>query len=443
MFGTDGVRGVANQELTSELALKLGRAGAYALCQNMPRGHLVIGRDTRVSGDMLEAALVAGICSVGVSVLKVGVVPTPAVAYLCQTLGAMGGIVISASHNPVIDNGIKFFDARGFKLTDEKEEEIEQFMHSEANKIPVPVAGEIGRAYNAEDAAERYIKFLKDTVPVDLTGLKIVVDGANGAASQIAPRLLFELGAEVVPIYCNPNGVNINAVCGSTYPASLQEKVIACKADLGLAYDGDADRLIAVDETGEIVDGDQIMVICANQMRKKGTLAKDTVVVTVMSNLGLHLALKKNQIKVIETKVGDRYVLEELLRLGTNFGGEQSGHIIFLNHSSTGDGILTSLKLLSVIKESGASLKELAAQMERLPQVLENVPVRNKQQVMASPVLKEAIQRKGRLLAGNGRILVRPSGTEEVVRIMVEGRDIAQLREIVNELTAVTKELAG
>ncbi|GAB6273974.1 MAG: phosphoglucosamine mutase [Peptococcaceae bacterium] len=441
MFGTDGVRGVANQELTSELALKLGRAGAFALCQNVPGGHLVIGRDTRASGDMLEAALIAGICSTGVNVLKVGVVPTPAVAYLCRTLGAMGGIVISASHNPVIDNGIKFFDTRGFKLTDEKEEEIERLMYAEANKIPVPVAGEIGRVYEVEDAAERYINFLKDAAPVDLTGLKIVVDGANGAASQIAPVLLLELGAEVVPIYCNPNGVNINAVCGSTYPASLQEKVIVCEADLGLAYDGDADRLIAVDKTGEIVDGDQIMVICANQMHKKGVLAKNTVVVTVMSNLGLHLALKKNQIKVIETKVGDRYVLEGLLNFGANFGGEQSGHIIFLNHSPTGDGILTSLKLLSEVKENGTSLKELADQMERLPQILENVPVRNKQQVMASPALEEAIWQKERLLAGNGRILVRPSGTEEVVRIMVEGRDIMQLREIVNELTAVAKRL--
>jgi len=441
MFGTDGVRGVANRELTPELALKLGRAGAFVLSRGLPGCRLVIGRDTRVSGDMLEAALVAGICSVGVDVLKVGVMPTPAVAYLTRALGAAGGVVISASHNPVADNGIKFFGPSGYKLADEVEEEIERLVVG-SGEIPAPIGGGVGRCYEVTDAADRYIAFLMEAVPVDLSGMKIVLDCANGAASRVAPRLLRKLGAEVVPIFHLPDGVNINDGCGSTRPAALQAAVREHGAGLGLAHDGDADRVLAVDENGNLVDGDQIMVICARDLKSKGRLAKNTVVVTVMSNLGLHLALQESGIKVIQTRVGDRYVLEELLRTGATFGGEQSGHIIFLEHNTTGDGILTGLKLLSVVRENGAALSELAACMERLPQLLENVRVADKEKVINHPELAAAIREHERRLAGCGRILVRPSGTEPLVRVMAEGRDMDGLRAIVGELVDLIGRLA-
>lgn len=441
MFGTDGVRGVANRELTADLALKIGRAGAYVLAQKFPGAPLVIGRDTRISGDMLEGALVAGICSAGVRVLKVGVLPTPAIAYLTRALGAAGGVVISASHNPVADNGIKFFGSDGFKLPDSVEEEIESLVDRQ-EKIPSPVGHEVGCCSAVAAAGDLYLSFLKEKAPVDLSGLKIVVDCANGAASYVMPRFLRELGAEVVPVFHRPNGVNINDACGSTCPQALREMVLSCGADLGLACDGDADRLIAVDEQGNVVDGDQIMVICGRDLKARGKLAKNTVVVTVMSNLGLHLALRRDGIEIIETKVGDRYVLEEMLKSGATFGGEQSGHILFLDDHTTGDGVLTALKLLSVVVGRGAALSELAAQMERLPQLLENVPVSDKQKVMASPHLQEAIRRQLLKLNGQGRILVRPSGTEPLIRVMAEGRDLEELRVIVKELTQVVRKLA-
>jgi phosphoglucosamine mutase len=441
LFGTDGVRGVANKDLTPDLALKLGWAGAYVLSQKLPGAPLVIGRDTRISGDMLEAALVAGICSAGVRVLKVGMLPTPAIAYLTHALGAAGGVVISASHNPVADNGIKFFGSNGFKLPDDVEDEIEQLINSKQT-VSLPVGHEIGCCYQVEEAGDRYLDFLKEKVPVNLTGLKIVVDCANGAASYVIPRLLRDLGANVVPLFHCPDGVNINAACGSTYPAVLQETVVARKADLGLACDGDADRLIAVDERGNIVDGDQIMVICGRDMKARGKLVNNTVVVTVMSNLGLHLAFRKDGVKVIETKVGDRYVLGELLRTGATFGGEQSGHLLFLDDHTTGDGALTALKLLAVVVNRGAALSELAMQMERLPQLLENIPVTKKQKIMASPLLQESIARCEQKLNGQGRILVRPSGTEPLIRVMGEGRDLSELRLIVEELAQVVKNLA-
>ncbi|AEG16389.1 phosphoglucosamine mutase [Desulfofundulus kuznetsovii DSM 6115] len=439
IFGTDGVRGVANRELTPELALKLGRAGAYVLSRGLPGASLVVGWDTRISSDMLEAALTAGICSAGVNVLKVGVMPTAAIAYLTRALGAAGGVVISASHNPMDDNGIKFFGASGYKLSDGMEEEIEQLV-SCPDRIPAPVGAGVGRAYPVVDAVDRYVAFLKDTVSCDFSGLKVVVDCANGAASRVAPRVLAELGAEVIPIFNAPDGVNINAGCGSTHPVALQEAVLEHGAHLGLAHDGDADRVIAVDGRGNPVDGDQIMVILARALQKKGRLAKNTVVATVMSNLGLDLALGQSGIRVLKTRVGDRYVLEELLRSGATFGGEQSGHIIMLDYNTTGDGILTALQLLQVVRETGATLQELAAQMEKLPQLLENVRVTDKEKVMNSPVLARAIREQEERLAGQGRILVRPSGTEPLVRVMVEGRDMDLLRSIAGKLVDVIRK---
>ncbi|AGL00167.1 phosphoglucosamine mutase [Desulfoscipio gibsoniae] len=441
LFGTDGVRGVANKDLTPELAYKLGRAGAYALANGQGPGRLVVGRDTRVSGDMLEAALSAGICSTGVDVLTVGVIPTPAIALLTRELDAAGGVVISASHNPVEDNGIKFFGPSGYKLTDEKEQRIEQLLSDGDAGLPSPVGAGVGRIHRVTDADDRYVAFLKGTIPGDFSGLKIVVDCANGAAYWVAPRVLAELGAEVIAVFNTPDGVNINDGCGSTHPEKLREAVLQHGADLGLAHDGDADRLIAVDHLGNLVDGDQIMVICARHLKAQSQLPKNTVVVTVMSNLGLHLAMREAGIEVLQTKVGDRYVLEELLHSGAVFGGEQSGHILFLEHSPTGDGLLTALQLLAVVKATGRSLAELARQMERLPQLLENVRVADKHQVMTSPVLEQSIAAMEKSLAGQGRILVRPSGTESLVRVMAEGRDMEQLQAIVGELVDVVNGL--
>ncbi|MDD3653582.1 MAG: phosphoglucosamine mutase [Desulfotomaculaceae bacterium] len=439
MFGTDGVRGIANRDLTPEMAFKLGRAGAYILAGGNSN-RMVIGKDTRISGDMLEAALVAGICSAGVDAVTLGVMPTPAIAYLTRELKAAAGVVISASHNPVDDNGIKFFSSSGYKLSDEIEANIEALVINECVGVPYPEGGGIGRLQRMHDAADRYVEFASSVFKMDLSGLKIVVDCANGAAYQVAPRIFSELGAEVVTINAQPDGININDRCGSTHPEALMKAVISTKADLGLAHDGDADRVLAVDAGGRLVDGDQIMVICARHLMKKGLLAKKTVVVTVMSNLGLHLALQDSGIQVIETKVGDRYVLEELLRTGARFGGEQSGHIISLDHNTTGDGILTALQLLSVMKESGLPLEQLAAQMERFPQLLVNVPVVDKSQVMCSPVLAEAIKELEIKLGGKGRILVRPSGTESLVRVMAEGRNMDQLQEIVGKLVDVIEK---
>ena len=441
MFGTDGVRGVANRDLSPDLAFKLGRAGAHILARDCSNTRVVIGRDTRISGDMLEAALVAGICSAGVNVLKVGVMPTPGIAYLTRELHAAAGVVISASHNPVEDNGIKFFGASGYKLSDEIEAEIEALVMDDCAGVPSPMGGEVGRVRVVRDAADRYVKFACSSINTDLTGLKIVVDCANGAASQIAPRIYRELGAEVIPIFNNPDGVNINRGCGSTHPETLMEAVISSGADLGLAHDGDADRVLAVDGAGRLVDGDQIMVICARNLKSKDCLDKNTVVVTVMSNLGLHHAMRESAINIVETKVGDRYVLEKLLRTGARFGGEQSGHIIFLDHNTTGDGILTALHLLAVVKEEGRSLEQLAAQMERLPQLLENVQVQDKNLVMSSPILARAIKEEEKGMSGSGRILVRPSGTEPLVRVMVEGRNMAQLKEIVRRLANIILEI--
>lgn len=441
MFGTDGVRGVANRDLSPETAFKLGRAGAHILTRLCASDRIVIGKDTRISGDMLEAAMVAGICSAGVNVLKAGIMPTPAIAYLTRELNAAAGVVISASHNPVEDNGIKFFGASGYKLSDEVEAEIEALVIDDCAGVASPVGGDVGRVFEVRDAADRYVKFACSTINTDLKGLKIVVDCANGAAYQLAPRIYRELGAEVTPIFNNPDGININCGCGSTHPEALMKAVISSGADLGLAHDGDADRVLAVDAAGRLIDGDQIMVICAGNLKKKGCLAENTAVVTVMSNLGLHLAMRESGIRVLETKVGDRYVLEELMRTGAKFGGEQSGHILFLDHNTTGDGILTALHLLAVMKEEGQPLARLADQMERLPQLLVNVQVMDKNLVMSSIALARAIKEEEQAMDGTGRILVRQSGTEPLVRVMAEGRNMERLKEIIGRLSNIILEI--
>ncbi|HHY27256.1 MAG TPA: phosphoglucosamine mutase [Desulfitobacterium dehalogenans] len=438
LFGTDGVRGVANQELTPDLAFRLGQAGAYVLSKEHPHPRIVIGKDTRISGDMLEAALIAGICSVGADVLRVGVLPTPGIAYLARTLEASAGVVISASHNPVQDNGIKFFSCTGYKLPDAVEEEIEDLVRSHEKPWTTPIGGEVGRVIEVQDAERRYMDFLKRTVG-SLAGIKVVYDGSNGAAFRVGPQVLRELGVEVIPLSVTPDGVNINAGCGSTHTEVLQQAVVEHKADLGLANDGDADRLIAVDEEGKVVDGDFIMVICALALKAKGQLAGNSIVVTVMSNLGLHIALKEAGVKVYETQVGDRYVMEELLKTGAKLGGEQSGHIIFLDYNTTGDGLLTALQLLAVLKEQGKPISKLAAQMQRLPQVLINVQVKDKKKAMENPYVFQKVEEVKRFLGDRGRVLVRPSGTESLVRVMVEGQDHEQLMGLAQSVVDIIK----
>lgn len=433
LFGTDGVRGVANSQLTPVLAFRLGQAGAYVLSKEHPHPRIIIGKDTRISGDMLESALIAGICSVGADVLRVGVLPTPGIALLTRTLDVSAGVVISASHNPVQDNGIKFFDSTGYKLPDAIEDEIERIVLSEEKPWQTPIGGEVGRVIEVEDAESRYKDFLKTTVG-RLDGIKVVLDCANGAASFVGPKVLQEVGVEVISICNTPDGVNINADCGSTHPESLQRAVLDYGADLGLAMDGDADRLIAVDEQGTILDGDFIMLICALAQKEIGKLAQNAVVVTVMSNLGLHLALKGAGIKIYETQVGDRYVMEELIRTGAQLGGEQSGHIIFLDKNTTGDGLLTAFQLLSVLKERQLPLSKLASQMQRLPQVLLNARVKHKERLMKEARILAKVQEAEEMLNGKGRVLVRPSGTEPLIRVMVEGPDQEKLKELAQEV---------
>ena len=440
LFGTDGVRGVANRDLTAELAFRLGRAGAYVLNRHGARPRIMIGKDTRISGDMLEAALAVGILSVGGDCIRAGVIPTPGLAYLVRTMDCCAGAMISASHNPVPDNGIKFFAGDGFKLPDAVEDEIEALVRDEQFPFPQPVGGELGRVAVDGDCAERYLDFLREQArDLDLTGLKLVIDCANGAASHIAPRLFAGLGAQMQSIYSEPNGININAGCGSTHTGPLQRVVPDLEADLGLAFDGDADRLIAVDEQGSVVDGDQTMVICGLARKRKGTLPGNRVVVSVMSNLGLREAFRNAGIEVPETRVGDRYILEEMRRSQAVLGGEQSGHIIFLDRATTGDGLLTALELLKVVRESGQPLSRLAGQMTRFPQVLVNVQVQNKQALHGHPVIAEAVRCAEQKLAGRGRILVRPSGTEPLVRVMGEGPQEDELMEVVSELSEVVK----
>ncbi|EEW50258.1 phosphoglucosamine mutase [Corynebacterium efficiens YS-314] len=443
LFGTDGVRGLANKTLTAPLALKLGAAAAHVLTAGTrPHGRrpvAIVGRDPRVSGEMLAAALAAGMASRGVDVLRVGVIPTPGVAFLTDDYGADMGVMISASHNPMPDNGIKFFSAGGHKLPDEVEDEIERVM----DDLPEegPTGHGIGRVIEeAPDARGRYLQHLADAVPTDLSGITVVVDAANGAASVIAPQAYEAAGAKVIAIHNTPNAYNINEKCGSTHMDQIQAAVLEHGADLGLAHDGDADRCLAVDSDGNIVDGDQIMAILAIAMKENSELRKNTLVATVMSNLGLKLAMEKADIQLRTTKVGDRYVLEELNAGGFALGGEQSGHIVLPDHGTTGDGTLTGLSLMARMAATGKPLSELAAAMTVLPQVLINVPVADKSSIMKSANVQAAVAAAEEELGGTGRVLLRPSGTEELFRVMVEAAEQEQARRVAGRLAAVVAE---
>ncbi|PLA15245.1 phosphoglucosamine mutase [Corynebacterium riegelii] len=440
LFGTDGVRGLANEALTASMALKLGAAAATVLTKDRRsesrRPTALIGRDPRVSGEMLAAAMAAGMASKGVDVLRVGVIPTPGLAFLTDDYGADIGVMISASHNPMPDNGIKFFSDGGKKLPDDVEDEIEAAMAQLDETGPTGTG--IGRVIEeAPDAQERYLAHLKEAVSTDLSDIKVVVDCANGAASQVAPKAYAAAGAEVVAIFNKPNAFNINDGSGSTHMEQIQEAVVEHGADIGLAHDGDADRCLAVDAEGNIVDGDQIMAILATGMKERNALHDNTLVATVMSNLGLKLAMAEQGIELKETAVGDRYVLEELGRGDYSLGGEQSGHLVIPAHATTGDGTLTGLSLMARMAESGKSLAELAGVMKVLPQVLINVPVSNKGKIMDAVEVQEAIREAEAELGSSGRVLLRPSGTEELFRVMVEAADEEQARKVAGALAAV------
>lgn len=446
LFGTDGVRGIANLELTAEMAYKLGQAGAYVLtAETKHTPKIIVGMDTRISGDMLESALVAGICSVGAETICLGVVPTPAVSYLVRLYNADAGVVISASHNPYEFNGIKFFNSNGYKLPDAIENRIESIILDNSEEIPLPVGKNIGVKSIRESALEDYSNFLKKTIDVDFKGLKIAMDCSNGAAFEVAPATLFELGAEVFVINNEPDGVNINKDCGSTHLGALQKFVKDTGADIGLAFDGDADRLLVVDEKGNIIDGDQIMAIIGLDLKEKGNLAQNTIVATVMSNLGLDILAKKQGITIAKTKVGDRYVLEEMRDNGYILGGEQSGHIIFLQHNTTGDGLLTALQLLQVLKHTGKKPSELASVMHILPQVLKNAKVKNENKncYMEDKVIAGMCTELESEFHGEGRVLIRPSGTEPLVRVMIEGKDQEYITKRAIELSKVIEERLG
>lgn len=446
-FGTDGVRGVANQELTPELAFKLGRFGGYILTKETSKPKILIGRDPRISGPMLENALIAGLLSIGAEVMRLGVITTPGVAYLTKALNANAGVMISASHNPVEDNGIKFFGPDGFKLIDAQEEEIERLLHQEdemEDDLPRPIAGEIGTVSDYFEGGQKYLRFLKQTLSEDFTGLKVAVDCAHGAASSLANHLFADLNAD--DIFCigsSPNGVNINAGVGSTHPEGLVDLVLEKGADVGLAFDGDADRLIAVDEKGQIVDGDQIMYIVAKYMYDNGRLVDNTIVSTVMSNLGFYKALEEAGIQTKQTAVGDRYVMEEMRKGGYSLGGEQSGHIIFLEHSTTGDGLLSGIQLLQIMKVTGKPLSKLASEWSHYPQKLVNVKVADKYALHSSSVIADEINKVEKSMNGEGRILVRPSGTEPLVRVMAEAATKEKCEEIVEQIVDVVKRELG
>jgi phosphoglucosamine mutase len=446
LFGTDGVRGVANLEpMTSEIAMQLGRAAAHIFMRRAGRHQVVIGKDTRLSGYMLESALTSGICSMGVDVLLVGPMPTPAIAFLTRSLRADAGVVISASHNPYQDNGIKFFSNEGFKLPDEVEGRIEQLIISDEIKHLRPTADAIGKAYRIGDAEGRYIEFVKRSLPkdLDLQGIKLVVDCANGAAYKVAPAVLRELGAEIEVIANSPDGMNINDGCGAVHPERLQEAVRLHGAHIGIALDGDADRAIFVCEQGKIVDGDHVMAALGLDLHTQGQLARKTVVGTVMSNFGLELAMKKAGIELVRTPVGDRYLMERMLAEGHNFGGEQSGHFIFLDHNTTGDGLISALQILSLMKRTGTPLSELAKAMTAVPQILLNVQVKHKPDLNQIPDIQQAIKTAEATLNGTGRVLVRYSGTEALLRIMVEGERDSTIREVADHLADVVRARIG
>ncbi len=446
LFGTDGIRGVANLEpMTSEIAMQLGRAAAHIFMRRAGRHQVVIGKDTRLSGYMLESALTSGICSMGVDVLLVGPMPTPAIAFLTRSLRADAGVVISASHNPYQDNGIKFFSNEGFKLPDEVEARIEQLIISDEIKHLRPTADAIGKAYRIGDAEGRYIEFVKRSLPrdLDLQGIKLVVDCANGAAYKVAPAVLRELGAEIEIIGDKPDGLNINDGCGAVHPERVQEAVRRHGAHLGIALDGDADRAIFVCEQGKIVDGDHVMAALGLDLHAQGQLACKTVVGTVMSNFGLELAMNKAGIQLMRTPVGDRYLMERMLADGYNFGGEQSGHFIFLDHNTTGDGLISALQILSLMKRTGTPLSELAKAMTAVPQILLNVQVKHKPDLNQIPDIQQAIKTAEAALNGSGRVLVRYSGTEALLRIMVEGERDSTIREVADHLADIVRARIG
>lgn len=440
LFGTDGVRGVANQELTPELAYQIGRAGAYVLtCEANHKPKILVGRDTRISGGVLECALVAGLCSVGADVVLAGVIPTPAIAYLVRSENFDSGVMISASHNSFEYNGIKFFSGEGYKLSDEIEERIEAIILENAEEPARPTHDGVGKVGTDETLCDKYIRFAQSTVEEQFSGLKIAIDCANGASSVTAKKALEGLGAEVCVLHDCPDGVNINDNCGSTHMESLQKFTVDCGADLGLAFDGDADRVLAVDENGALVDGDKIMLICAQDLKRRGKLAKNMVVATVMSNLGFFVAAQEQSLDVMRTKVGDRYVLEEMLAGGYSIGGEQSGHVILLEHNTTGDGLVTGLQLISALKRSGQKMSEAAAVMQVYPQVLINAVVKpeNKEKYTEDAEITAMIEEIEAEFASTGRVLIRPSGTEPFVRVMIEGQDelkIAQKARLLSDL---------
>ncbi|GES32832.1 phosphoglucosamine mutase [Streptomyces angustmyceticus] len=449
LFGTDGVRGVANADLTAELALGLSVAAAHVLAEaGTFEGHrpvAVVGRDPRASGEFLEAAVVAGLASAGVDVLRVGVLPTPAVAYLTGSLGADLGVMLSASHNPMPDNGIKFFARGGHKLADELEDRIEETYraHSSGEPWERPTGAGVGRVTVYDEGFDNYVAHLVGVLPNRLDGLKVVIDGAHGAAARVSPEAFARAGAEVITIGTEPDGLNINDGCGSTHLGLLRAAVVEHGADLGVAHDGDADRCLAVDREGNEVDGDQILAVLALGMREAGMLRKNTVVATVMSNLGFKLAMERAGIDLVRTAVGDRYVLEEMKAHGFALGGEQSGHVIVLDHATTGDGTLTGLMLGARVAATGRSLAELAGVMERLPQILINVPDVDRTRVATAPELTAAVAEAERELGATGRVLLRPSGTEPLVRVMVEAADIEQARAVAERLADAVKSALG
>ena len=442
-FGTDGVRGVANSELTPELAFKLGRFGGYVLTKDKERPKVLIGRDTRVSGHMLEGALVAGLLSIGAEVMRLGVISTPGVAYLTKATGAQAGVMISASHNPVADNGIKFFGPDGFKLSDEQELEIENLMDVEVDELPRPVGSDLGQVNDYFEGSQKYLQHLKQTADEDFSGIHVALDCAHGATSSLATYLFADLDADLSTMGASPNGLNINEGVGSTHPEALAKFLKEKGADVGLSFDGDGDRLIAIDENGEIVDGDQIMYICAKYMKEHGQLKQGTVVSTVMSNLGFYKAVEVQGIHSVPTAVGDRYVVEEMRKSGYNLGGEQSGHIIFLDYNTTGDGLLTGVQLINIMKITQKPLSELASEMKKFPQKLVNIRVKDKYHVTDNEKVKSVIAEVESEMNGDGRILVRPSGTEPLVRVMAEASTEELCEAYVNRIADVVKEEMG
>lgn len=435
-FGTDGVRGIANTVLTPEVAFKLGRVSGHVFANGNSKPKVLIGRDPRISGEMFEGALIAGLLSTGAEVMRLGVISTPGVAYLTKVTNAELGIMISASHNSFEDNGIKLFGPSGFKLTDEKENEIEKLLDEEDTLLR-PVGENVGTVGNYFEGGQKYLSYLKGTVDNDFSDLDIGLDCAHGATSSLAPHLFADLEAEIYTIGNNPNGININDQVGSTYPQALQKLVKEKELDAGFAFDGDGDRLIAVDENGDVLDGDQIMYICAKYLHEQSKLSQNTVVGTVMSNLGFHRALEAAGIKMIEANVGDRYVMEALRNGDYNFGGEQSGHVIFMDHSTGGDGMLTAIQLANIMKETNLTLSQLAAEMTVFPQILENIPIVNKAAALVNPIILSEIERVEKELGDSGRLLVRPSGTESLIRVMVEAESEELCRKYVDELVDV------